>query len=135
MNFESEFFQKFNFREKQIFNYFKSAEKNLKIAENIKIPEVIFKFSYDALVKIGITLIAHNGYKIKTRLGHHIKILEALGNILEDKEIEAVGNIIRKQRNVDVYGEGRIVSRKQSKEYCEFIQKVFEKARKYLNKN
>ncbi len=133
MNFESEFFQKFNFQEEQISNYLKSAEKNLRIAENIKIPEVIFKFSYDAMIKIGITLIARNGYKVKTRLGHHIKILEALGSILKDKEIEAIGNIIRKQRNVDIYGEGAIVSKKQSEEYLEFIQKVFRKAKKYFN--
>lgn len=133
MNFESEFFQKFNFQEKQISNYFKSAEKNLKIAENIKTPEVIFRFSYDALIKIGITLIAHNGYKMKARLGHHIKILEALGSILKDKEIETIGNIIRKQRNVDIYGEGTIISKKQSEEYLEFVQKVFKKAKKYFN--
>lgn len=133
MKFEPEFFERFNFEEKQIANYFYSADKNLKIAENVKIPEVIFKFSYDALIKVGITLISKNGYKVKNRLGHHIKILETLGNILEDNEIEAIGNLMRKQRNFDLYGEGTIISKKQSEEYLEFVRKVFKKTKKYLN--
>lgn len=132
MNFESEFFEKFNFTEKQISNYFNSAEKNLQIAENVKIPEVIFKFSYDSLIKIGITVISRNGFKIKNKLGHHIKILEALGTILKDEDVEIIGNLMRKQRNLDLYGEGTIITHKQSLEHLEFIRRIFKKAKNYL---
>jgi hypothetical protein len=44
-------FEKFNFSKRQIKKYYQSAIRDLKIASNSKIPEVIFRFFYDALVK------------------------------------------------------------------------------------
>ncbi|MBI5412126.1 hypothetical protein HZA43_03030 [Candidatus Peregrinibacteria bacterium] len=117
--FDPQFFEKFQFTKDQIKHYFASAARNLEIAKKIDIPEGIFKFSYDALIKIGITLLASQGYKIRSIPGHHIKILEIMAQLLGDPELEAIGNLMRKQRNFDLYDEGLIITRKQSKEYFE----------------
>lgn len=126
------FFKKMNFDAEQVMKYNKSAEHNLRIAESTDIPEVIFKFSYDALIKIGVTLIAFKGFKIKSRLGHHVKILETLSEILDDKDVEIVGNAMRMKRNLDLYGEEAIIGKKEAKEYLSFIKGVFNKAKNIL---
>lgn len=51
INFESQYFQKLAFKEEQIDQFLKSALHDLKIAESLEIPDVIFKFSYGALIK------------------------------------------------------------------------------------
>ena len=130
MYFENESFQKFNFKKEQIKKYFGSARRDILIAQKSTIPEVIFKFSYDALIKIGITLIAKKGFKIRSRAGHHIKILEKLSKLLNDEDIEILGNKMREERNLDLYGGGRLISKKESQEYLTFIKKVFKKAKK-----
>lgn len=132
-NFNQEYFQKFIFTKEQLKTYFSSAQKNLKIAKESNIPEIIFKFSYDALIKTGITLIAYKGYKIRNRLGHHIKILEMMGEILRDKDIEVIGNMMRKERNIDLYNEGILLTQKQCKEYLQFVSDAIAKANKNLN--
>ena len=62
IHFESLYFQKINFTQGQLNQYAKSAARDLKIAQESDVPDVVFKFSYDALIKIGITLIAKPGY-------------------------------------------------------------------------
>src|SRR3989344_3647417 len=86
--FESIFFEKRKFEEKTIKKYFFGAERDFKIARENKDPEVVFKFSYDCLIKLGITLIVSQGYRIKSRTGHHIKILE--------KEAKEYFNFVKK---------------------------------------
>ena len=76
MHFTEEFFQKFKFEKEQLEDYFESAKNSLEIAEKVDISEVVFKFAYDALIKLGITLIAREGYKIRSNMGHHIKYLK-----------------------------------------------------------
>jgi len=53
INFESQHFQKLAFKEEQIDQFLKSGLHDLKIAEESDISDVIFKFSYDALIKLG----------------------------------------------------------------------------------
>ena len=130
MHFSEEFFQKFKFRDDQIKDYWDSAQNDLKIAEKTNIPEVIFKFAYDALIKLGIALLSRQGFKIRSNVGHHIKILEVASGILKDKEVEVVGNMMRRQRNTDLYHGGFTVTEKQSKEYLEFVKNTFAKAKK-----
>ena len=133
MIFDQEHFEKFAFTKEQIKKYFSSAKESLKIAENTDIPEVIFKFSYDALIKVGLALIASKRYRIKSREGHHIKILESLSKILDDSDIGTIGNRMRKQRNMDLYEGGITVEEKENKEYRQFVKEVFKKIEKYLN--
>jgi len=132
MIFGQEHFEKFTFTREQIKKYFDSAKESLKIAESTGIPEVIFKFSYDALIKMGLTLIAFKGYRIKSRDGHHMKILQSLSVVLNDSDIEAIGNKMRRQRNMDLYDGGIMITEKQSKEYRQFVKEVMAKIVKFF---
>lgn len=131
-NFDTKFFQKKKFEDKTIFKYFRNAIKDLGIAVRSKEPEVIFNFSYSALVKIGIVLIAACGYRIRSRIGHHIKILEKLSQILNNNNIEIIGDRMRKKRNLDLYEGGIIISSKEAKDYLNFTKKVIKRAEEYL---
>ncbi len=124
VNFETKYFQKKKFTEKTIARYFNNALKDLQIASNSKHAEVMFKFSYDSLIKGGIALIAFYGYKVKSRQGHHVKILEKLSQILENKEIEIIGDRIRKKRNLDLYDGGIIISKNEARVYLNFVKNV-----------
>ena len=54
INFESQHFQKLTFQKEQIDQFLLSARHDLKIAEESDIPDVVFKFGYDALIKLGV---------------------------------------------------------------------------------
>lgn len=129
-NFDTKFFQKKKFEDKTIYKYFRNAVKDLNIAVRSKEPEVIFNFSYSALVKIGIVLIAACGYRVRSRVGHHIKILEKLSQILNNNNIEIVGDRMRKKRNLDLYEGGIIISQKEAKDYLNFVKGIIKKAGK-----
>ncbi len=131
-NFDTRFFQKEKFENKTIVKYFRNAAKDLGIAFRSKEPEVIFNFSYSALVKIGIVLIAICGYRVKSRVGHHIKILEKLSQILNDKNIEIIGDKMRKKRNLDLYEGGIIIAQKEAEDYLDFTKRIIKKAEAYL---
>ena len=128
INFESQYFQKLEFKEGQIKQFLKSALHDLKIAETSDVPDVIFKFSYDALIKLGIALIAPKGYKIRSTTGHHVKILEKLSQLLKDEDILVLGNKMRQERNVNLYDGGFFVGEKDSLEYLKFVKSAFKKA-------
>jgi len=128
IHFENKYFQKIRFEPAQIKRYFNAAKKDLNIAKQSHIPEVIFKFSYDALIKLGIALIAERGYKVRSVVGHHVKILEKMAEILQNTDIEAIGNQMRQKRNTDLYEGGFLISKKDSQAYLEFIESVFKKA-------
>lgn len=128
INFEDQYFQKLLFKEGQIEQFIKSALHDLKIAQDSDIPDVVFKFSYDALVKLGIALIAKKGYKIRSTTGHHVKILEKLSQLLKDEDILVLGNKMRQERNFNLYDGGFFVGEKDSREYLDFVKRVFRKA-------
>jgi len=128
INFEKQYFQKLAFKEEQIGQFVKSALHDLKIAESADIPDVVFKFSYDALIKLGIILIAKKGYKVRSAIGHHVKILEKLSQILKEEDILVLGNKMRRERNVNLYDGGFFVGEKDSREYLDFVRDVFKKA-------
>ena len=130
--FDTKFFQKKRFEDKTISKYLRNAIKDLGIAIRSKEPEVVFNFSYSALVKIGIALIAVCGYRVKSRVGHHIKILEKLSQILNDRNIEIIGDKMRKKRNLDLYEGGIIIDSKEARQYLNFVEEILNKARKYL---
>lgn len=136
--FETRYFQKFNFSNKQIEKYFASAHKDIKIAERSRITDVKFLFTYNSFIKLGITLIASYGYKVKSRSGHHVKIIEQMSKILHDEDIEAVGNQMRKTRNTELYDGGIIITDKQTTSFFLFTKKLFPKIniliKKKLNK-
>jgi len=125
-------FEKFNFSQKQIKRYYQSALRDLKIALNSKVPEVIFRFSYDALIKLAIAVCAKNNLRVKARKGHHIKLIEKLTLYLKDPEIEVLANEMRSKRNRDLYEGGILISEKEAKEYLEWVKKIFQKAERFF---
>ena len=128
INFESQHFQKLAFKEEQIGQFLKSALHDLKIAKESDVSDVIFKFSYDALIKLGIAFIAKKGYKVRSTAGHHIKILEKMSQLLKDEDILVLGNKMRQERNVNLYDGRFFVGEKDSLEYLEFVKITFKKA-------
>jgi len=131
-HFDTKFFQKKKFDKRTILKYFRNAIEDFRIAFNDNRPAVIFNFSYSALIKIGITFLALQGYRIKSRKGHHIKILEKLSEILDDKDIEIIGDKMRKKRNLDLYEGGIIIELREAKQYLNFVEETLNKAREYL---
>lgn len=129
INFESQHFQKIVFEKKQIKQFLMSAKHDLDIAENSDVADVIFKFSYDALIKLGIAIIAKNGYKVRSKAGHHIKILEKLSKFIKDDNVIVLGNKMRQERNINLYDGGIFVSKKDSLEYLKFVKNTFQKAK------
>jgi len=123
--FEQNYFQKQKFIDKQISQYFASARRDMEIAESAGIAEVRFKFAYDALIKIGIAVIAEKGYKVRSQPGHHVKILEKMSEILNDENISVLGNKMRQDRNRDFYEGGTIITKKEANEYLEFLKGIF----------
>lgn len=128
INFEAQYFQKLTFQERQINQFLHSALHDPKIAKESDIPDVIFKFCYDALIKLGIMLIAKKGYKVRSTAGHHVKILEKLSQLLKDEDILVLGNKMRQERNLNLYDGGCFVGGKDSLEYLEFAKSTFKKA-------
>ncbi len=133
MKFDQEYFKKFDFEPDDIRRYLKSALHDLEIAQKDGIPEVKFTYSYQALIKTGITLLAKAGkVKVRSKPGHHVKILEKVGEILADEDVTSAGNAMRMKRNTDLYGGGEIISEKDAADYLKFVQKVIEKAKKII---
>lgn len=132
MSFELEYFQKLNFTARQLTSYLKSAHRDLIIAKQTKVPEVIFQFSYNALIKYGIYLIAGRGYKVRSITGHHVKIIEKMAEILENEDISLVGNQMRKSRNAGFYEGEDLITQADAENYLVFVEKSLKENRKSL---
>ncbi len=86
-------FEEFDFSKKQIDGYYKAAIADLKIARNSDEPEVIFRFSYEAFLKISIAVSAINGLRVKSKQGHHIALIEKLAEQLNFDDINIIGQV------------------------------------------
>lgn len=127
IHFETEFFQKFRFDEKQIRRYFEAAFRDLKIAREDQFPEVRFTYSYQALIKAGIALIARTGQvKARSVPGHHVKVLQKMSEILNNPDVFTIGNAMRMKRNEDLYGGAESVSEKDADDYFAFVEKILQ---------
>ncbi len=126
-------FERFRFSEKQIDKYHKSAKRDIKIACNSHVPEVAFRFCYDALVKLSIAVCAKQDLRVKARRGHHIELIKKLSKYLDDTEIELLANEMRTKRNKDLYGGGMLISMKEAKSYVQWARQIFRTAEKYFN--
>jgi len=120
-----DFFQKQDFLPEEIEKRFDGARRDLEIAEKDAFPEVRFTYAFQALVKLGIALLAREGLKVRSIPGHHVKILERLSSILKDPDILTFGNSMRMKRNRDLYGGSEQVTEKEAADYLGFVQKVF----------
>ncbi len=129
MTFTSEHFQKRKFTKEQINAYFKNAERDLKIAGSNNTSEVIFTFTYQAFLKLGITLIAYKGYKIKSKQGYHVRTIQEFSDILSDESVGIYGEAMRRKRNIDLYAGGTLVTNKEAREYFKFTKSILEKVK------
>ena len=130
--FTGRMFEKFQFSERQIDRYFQSAISDYKIAIESSVPAVTFRFCYDALIKLAITVCAKNGLKVKARQGHHIELLGKLSDFLENNDIEIIGNEMRGKRNFDLYSGGILISSKETEEYKKWLKPIFANAEDFL---
>lgn len=126
MKFDNEYFSKFKFTNNQIRKNYDNAVKDLAIAKKDEILEVKFNYAYTALIKGGVALLSLYGFKIRSIPGHHVKILEKMGEILKDDSIIDIGNVIRSKRNIDLYAGGVEVTEKECIEYVEFVGKTLQ---------
>ncbi|MDD4860467.1 MAG: hypothetical protein PHR56_09765 [Dehalococcoidales bacterium] len=127
-------FEKFVFSQKQIDKYYQSALRDFNIAKKSDVPEISFRFSYDSLLKLAITMCAAHSLRVKSKQGHHIELIYKLSELLGDKEIEIIGNEMRSKRNWDLYDGGVLISEKDSKEYVGWIKSTFEKVDELIYK-
>jgi len=127
MRFDPNFFQRRRFTTAEIKALSHSAKKDLTTAKKYDSAEVAFTFSYQAFLKLGITVIAKHGYKAKSREGHHIAIIEKLAEIDGNQEIRLIGEAMRRKRNIDLYAGGTVVSEKEAFEYRDFVGKLINK--------
>jgi hypothetical protein len=98
--FEEQYFQKFKFSKEQIGRYIEGAMRDLRIAKKDPFLEVRFTYCYQALIKMGIAVIARKGsVRVRSVPGHHVKILDKFSEIIHDPDIMTIGNAIRMKRN------------------------------------
>lgn len=126
-------FEKFKFSGKQIDNYYRSAIRDLKIASRSDLPEVAFRFSYDALLKLSIAVCVEKGLRVKARRGHHVELIKKLSVFLEDEEVEVLANEMRAKRNWDLYSGGVLISSKEASSYVKWVREIFKKADKVFH--
>lgn len=127
MKFDKNYFIKQSYIESELKNIRLSLEKNIDIAMKNKEAEVVFHFTYMALIKLGIYIIAREGYRVKSRAGPHIKILEILSQKTEMEDILIIGNNMRRNRNLDIYSARIEISRSEAQEYLKFVKKIYNK--------
>lgn len=132
IRFDDRYFSDFIFTKEQIKKNFENALKDLKIARQDKILDVKFTYSYDALIKGGITLASMHNKKIRSVPGHHIKIIEMMAGILNDETIGIIGNAMRSKRNTDFYSGGIEVTEKEAQEYLKYVDTILDKIKKFV---
>jgi len=131
--FESEFFRRISFTQEEIKRFFENARHDLAIAQKDPFPEVCFSYSFQALIKAGIALIAKVGkVKVRSIPGHHAKILVKMSEILKDPDISTIGDAMRARRNTDFYGGGAPIGKKEAGDYLKFVEGVIQKTEKAI---
>jgi len=127
-DFNPKYFKQFSFSKIDIDLFFQGALRDLEIARLDKFSEVRFTYSYQALIKAGIALIAKaGGVKIRSVPGHHINILSKMSEILKEPDVFDIGNAMRMKRNLDFYGEPQPIGEKEANEYSVFVEDVIQK--------
>jgi hypothetical protein len=133
--FDPQFFKKFEFGQKQISGYLRNAARDLEIAEKDSFVEVRFSYCYQAMLKSGIALIAKQGYKTRSVVGHHIKILEKMAEILKNPEIAIYGNAMRAKRNLDLYEGGVVLGESEVSSFVSFVKDTLNSIRSLIERD
>ncbi len=134
MSVENNYFVRLSFNRDQVEKNLASAFRDLDIAKNVDILDVKFNYAYTALIKGGIALLSHRHLKIKSIPGHQAKIIEKVARALKDDSVEALGNMMRQKRNLDLYSGGIEVTKKECDEYLIFVGRVLKKLEKLIRR-
>ena len=84
-----------------------------------------FHFTYMALIKTGIYLIAREGYRVKSRPGHHQMIIEEASAILKNEDLLLIGDKMRRARNMDFYSADGIITETEADKDFVFVEKIY----------
>lgn len=125
-------FERFSFSKRQTKDYLQSALRDFSIASASDVPEVSFRFCYDALLKLSIAVCAANNLRVKSRQGHHIELIKKLSSYLDDAEIELIAGEMRAKRNWDLYGGGILISKKDAAGYVVWSKEIIKNGRRYI---
>ena len=128
-------FEKFSFTDQQVKRFYLKAIRDFELAKGVKEVEIIFVFTYEAMLKVAIAVCAKNNLRVKARRGHHIELLDKMAEILKDADIGQISNGMRSKRNRGLYSAGDMVSRKEAEYYHRFVKQILKKADTYLFPN
>ncbi|MFC1512509.1 hypothetical protein ACFL4S_00500 [bacterium] len=118
---------------KEILKKFKNALDDFKIAKQADIAKVKFKFLYDSLIGLGITLLNFYHIKPESNSGHHINILRAMAYFLNNENIKKTGDKMRVKRNKYLYKGGINISPNELKKYEKLVQNVLKRVKVRTN--
>ncbi len=125
MTLDKNFFVKQHFTTIELRKYKDSAHRDLKIASEADEPEVMFHFAFMVLIKIGIYRIAREGYRVKSHVGHHQKIIESLSRLMGSEDIVIIGDRMRRDRNLDFYSASIERSVEEVRDYLNFVKDLY----------
>jgi hypothetical protein len=124
-----QYFREFSFIPQQVNGYYNAAQKNMSIAQQSDVVEVMFVFSYMALIKLGVFVMAQHGYKVRSVPGHHVQLIKKLAEHFNDVRVDSIGNKMRDMRNRELY-EGDIeITQKDAEEFRAFVQDLINRAK------
>lgn len=109
--------------------------KDLSIAIKVDILDVKFNYAYTSLLKAGIALLSFHGVRVKSVPGHQVKIIQTLTQLLDDRSIEELGNVMRSKRNINFYGGGVEITEKECRSYIDFVEGVVAKVERLIKEH
>jgi uncharacterized protein (UPF0332 family) len=114
----------------QIERFLRSAEKKLTSAQQILAfdEEACLQQAYEAMLKASLGFMFSHGVRARSRLGHHIAIIEFVRARIDKKHAAmiTVFDRLRRKRNMVLYDETGFVSHHDA-------EQALETARQYLN--
>lgn len=128
IRFEEEYFQKFAYTSQQIGKYFQNAAKDLQLAKGLESSEAAYRIGYESIIKVGIAVIAKHGYKVRSNMGHHYKILQKIADITGLRDEINFLQQVRRKRNIDLYEGGFSFSETDVRNLIGVAEKIFRKA-------
>lgn len=88
--------------------------------------------TYDAVLESGMALLAKDGFRATSKLGHHFAVMEYLSNAI-DIDGSAL-HTLRKNRNVIIYeDEEDVITEDYVNEAIEFAADIVKKSKKLID--
>jgi uncharacterized protein (UPF0332 family) len=131
---EEKFFKKHAKNEKEITDLLANAERSLHIAEEDRFLEVRFSYTYKAFIQSGMALLNHHGLRVRSIPGHHSVLIQKISELLSDEDVCAVGDVMRKKRNRDLYFASVEITEKECEEYLDFVRAMYSSIRAIIRK-